>query len=103
MYYEINVAKKSKYGGYSHFFATAKRSIKDTDELTSVLETILVAYPEPEYSISVSKYEEVGYDVTLKSITQTTEVSSNKQLVELLISRLAKLSYRTSSTPIRGK
>jgi len=90
MYYEINVAKKSKSGGYSHFFATAKRSIKDTDVLASVLETILVAYPEPEYSVSVSKYEERGYRVDCRPFTQTPEVITNKQLVELVILTLNK-------------
>ena len=43
-----------------------------------------------ECSVSVSKYEERGYRVDCRPFTQTPEVSSNKQLVELVILTLNK-------------
>lgn len=66
MYYEINVAYKG-----SHFFATAKRSISDSEELQKRLVVFLRKFPASEgYSISVTRYEEIGYDVTDDFIPQ---------------------------------
>lgn len=72
MYYEINVAKKttkddgyipSEIGKYHHLFATAKRSITDSKELDKVMKVFAEKFPEPEYSISISKDEQVQHGV----------------------------------------
>ena len=67
MYYEINVAKQRKYTGslsstyqYVHLFATAKRSLTDREATIKLLQEFTEKFPEPEYNISVSYYEESG-------------------------------------------
>lgn len=57
---EINVAKKTAekdYKGnptYKHFFATAERSITNSDELKKVLPIMREKFPFPEYRITVN-------------------------------------------------
>lgn len=62
MYYEINVSKKREVSGrtpqYAHYFATAKRSITDTNTLKEILKHFLSIFPKPEYQISISLDEE---------------------------------------------
>ena len=71
MWYEINVARLVR-GRYYHFFATDKRSITTRTELNQVYSKIKEAFPEPEYEVSVTRYEETGTPF------------SNEQLKELL-------------------
>ena len=50
MFYEINVAKNGK-----HFFATAPRSIRTTDDLVKVLKEFKAKFTEEEgYGITAS-------------------------------------------------
>lgn len=62
MYYEINVSKKREISGrtpqYAHYFATAERSITDTETLKVVVKHFLEIFPKPEYQISVSLDEQ---------------------------------------------
>ena len=60
MYYEINVSRKKKDGGYYHWFATAKRSLTDSFETTQLLKVFMVTFPEPEHKITVSYHPEVS-------------------------------------------
>ena len=69
MYYEINVAKKSKEG-YRHFFATAKRSITLLFDLHKVYKVFKTVFPEPEYKIDITKWEETGHGIDPKSLIQ---------------------------------
>ena len=56
MYYEINIAKNG-----THFFATAKRSIRDRKKLATVYHTLEKAFPKEEgYDMIISHYEERG-------------------------------------------
>lgn len=62
MYYKINVAKNNM-----HFFATAERSIETLAKLKSVYNALSKAFPEPEYNITVFKYETIGNLVNMPS------------------------------------
>ena len=56
MYYEINIAKNG-----THFFATAKRSIRDRKKLATVYHTLEKAFPKEEgYDIMVNLHEKRG-------------------------------------------
>lgn len=72
MYYEINVSKRitkddgmipSVIGQYHHFFATAKRSIQDWKTLKKVYKTFKTVFPEPDYKIDITKWDEVGHGI----------------------------------------
>ena len=74
MYYEINVAKKRPTihgvdGGYSHFFATDKRSCQTYDQVKEVVKTLLEKFSEPEYKISVTRWDEIGHGVDMNSFS----------------------------------
>ncbi len=76
MYYEINVAKQDFIGTserftYKHFFATAKRSITTENELKEVLKHLVVAFPKPEFDITVTMYEERGDFVNIEDYTKS--------------------------------
>lgn len=58
MYYEINVAKRMKYGLYVHYFATAKRSLTSKEKTKEMALHFKSIFPEPEYTILVSKNQE---------------------------------------------
>lgn len=61
MYYEINVSKNG-----SHYFATHKRSISYERKAITMYNEFLEKFPIQEgYRVSVTKYEELGEDVTL--------------------------------------
>jgi len=73
MYYEINVAKQEFIGTssrftYKHFFATAKRSITTESELKNVLKCLVVAFPKPEYDITVTRYETSGLFIDIQRV-----------------------------------
>jgi hypothetical protein len=77
MYYEINVAKKitkddgmipSVIGQHHHFFATAKRSITDEKTLKKVYHVFRNVFPEPEYKIDITRWEEIGHGVDPMSL-----------------------------------
>lgn len=62
MSYEINVSKKRENSKeYSHYFATAPRSLKSKEETKDMLLVFLEKFPEPEYKISVSYNPETGF------------------------------------------
>ena len=62
MHYEINVSKKNSDNRYSHYFATAPRSLenKDHSTMTTMVEHFKTLFPTPEYRISVTQYETTG-------------------------------------------
>ena len=63
MYYEINIAELVKRGeqeSYSHLFATAERSITTKLELIKVYSKLKIAFPEPEYNITISECSKVS-------------------------------------------
>ena len=71
MYYEINVAKKTKQSDpyeYRHHFATAPRSITDKDKLKEVYNELKAAFPEPEYKLSITHYKKTGEGIDPKEL-----------------------------------
>lgn len=67
MYYEISVAERvgrNASGGYRHLFATHPRSITNEREAKKAFDKIAQAFPEPDYHVSVTKWEERGESVT---------------------------------------
>lgn len=66
MYYEINVSKRDNPNthlgklGYSHYFATAPRSLTDRESAINMVKVFQEKFPEPEYQISVSYDPEEG-------------------------------------------
>ena len=69
MYYEINVAKLCNDGKtYSHYFATAKRSITSEDRLKNVLIHFKSLFPYPSYSISASYHPETGEGINISRL-----------------------------------
>ena len=72
MYYDINVAKrfqpKAMAPEYRHLFATNKRSCLCTEDAVKVLKELMNAFPYPEYSISVIRWDEVGTGVDIESL-----------------------------------
>lgn len=70
MWYEINVAKKNSRGMYIHFFATAKRSVTLLADLHVVYKAIKAAFPEPEYKIDITQWQEIGHGIDPKSLIQ---------------------------------
>jgi hypothetical protein len=71
MYYEINVSKRNEFRAdkdYSHFFATAPRSITTMDELKKVIDVFVEAFPSPEYNITITKWEETGQGVSIDKV-----------------------------------
>ena len=67
MYYEINVSKKTS-AGYRHFFATAERSLSSELQALTVLQALLTAFPEPEYNISLTRWEHKGQGINIKKL-----------------------------------
>ncbi len=68
MHYEINVSKCDNPVGrgterprYSHFFATAERSITTAKQCKAVYDELVKAFPEPDYQISITRNETTGY------------------------------------------
>lgn len=55
MYYEINISENGK-----HLFATAERSITDEKQLKIVYDKLTAAFPQPQYVITVTKYQMIG-------------------------------------------
>ena len=72
MSYEINVAKKNANGEYHHWFATAERSIDTRDKLIKVLKEFRIAFPEPEYNISITRYENIGYGMDIDKLLEAS-------------------------------
>lgn len=76
-YYEINVSRKSKdiWGEkrWKHFFATAPRSIRNRQELKSILPEILRAFPPPEFEIKITYWEGVGHSVDAHKLLSEEE------------------------------
>lgn len=68
MYYEINVAKRQPNGEYHHFFATNARSCTNTTAVKEVYKKLAEVFPEPEYKIDVTKWEEHGFGVDMKKM-----------------------------------
>lgn len=71
MYYEINVAKQMKQIGgltYSHFFATAPRSITNKFQLKQVLDIFKGQFPEPHYKITAWYVPEMQCGVDLETL-----------------------------------
>lgn len=63
MYYEINVARRrnlEESNSYSHFFATAPRSITSEEKAKEMLKIFREKFPEPEYFICLNYYPETG-------------------------------------------
>lgn len=97
MYYEINVAKLTPRGDYKHFFATSERSITTLDSLKEVATALNKAFPVPEFRITVTREEHIGYGMSLKEVLdvdmKVVEITPNeKQLIDTLI----KLLYAES-------
>lgn len=61
--YEINVAKKDSRGMWKHLFATDTRSISSPLEAERLYKLFKEKFPEPEYDISVVRWETVGHNV----------------------------------------
>ena len=55
MYYEINISENGK-----HLFATAERSITNEYQLKKVYDKLKMAFSEPQYVITVLRYEKTG-------------------------------------------
>lgn len=55
MYYEINVSMNGR-----HLFATAERSLTSEREARQVAVMIRARFPEPEFKVTVRRYETVG-------------------------------------------
>lgn len=70
MYYEINIAKRNKKGEYHHYFATAKRSITSIEKAKEIHGVLSKAFPEPEYNISVSYWENIGHNININKSNQ---------------------------------
>ncbi len=72
MYYEINVAKQTQQrpgeSPYTHFFATAPRSITDKYHLKQVLDSFKGKFPKPFYKISVTYHPDIAYGVDLETL-----------------------------------
>jgi len=71
MYYDINVAKMSNRpyeNRYEHFFATAERSVTTESKMKEVLKTLLLAFPEPMYNITVTLWETIGHGIDIEKI-----------------------------------
>lgn len=69
MYYEINVAKATApCAKYRHFFATSDRSIRTERELREVYDALCVAFPSPDYILTVTRYEQVGHSIDMNYI-----------------------------------
>jgi hypothetical protein len=81
MYYEINVAKLGKDGHYFHYFATAERSVTDIEKLKNLMKGFLLAFPKPEFEISVIEYQTVGKGIDLEEIFPTKKYLHSKDLV----------------------
>jgi hypothetical protein len=66
MHYEINVAKRNAKPGfdgkptYSHFFATAERSITNEEKLREVYSMLRLTCPEPAFQITITRVETTG-------------------------------------------
>ena len=78
MYYEINVAKKRPTiygvdGGYSHFFATDPRSCTTREKTAEVVRVLKEKFPEPEYKIDVSLWEQIGKGVNVTKLLEDKE------------------------------
>lgn len=67
MYYEINIAKRNAKGEYAHYFATAERSITTIESAKEIYTELNNAFPEPEYNITVSKIEKIGYHIDVNT------------------------------------
>lgn len=79
MHYEINIAKKEKdSSSYRHFFATAPRSITDDQKLFEVVRELKKKFPEPEYNLTVSKWETIGKDVDVTEIVEKVTIPAEK-------------------------
>lgn len=67
MYYEINVAKLDpKTLTYKHFFATAKRSLKNRKETKEMVKLFIEKFPEPEYNITISYSPEISENYSIQ-------------------------------------
>lgn len=66
MYYEINVSLNGR-----HFFATAERSIKDSDKMQDVYKVFMEKFPEDEgYRITVTKWENHGKYIDMANMNK---------------------------------
>lgn len=82
-YYEINIS----LNGW-HFFATANRSITDTNKLQSVLEVIITKFPENEgYKISISYNECKGYEIERKAPLKLSAKEESKTVAKYFSER----------------
>jgi hypothetical protein len=71
MYYEINVSKMTPSVSrpyYKHFFATAERSITTLADMQQVYAALKAAFPQPEYLLTVSRYETSGYVIDMEKL-----------------------------------
>lgn len=62
-HYEINVSRLEKRGqaeGFTHFFATAERSVVTDNDLQRILPAIRAAFPEPLYKVDVTYWKTEG-------------------------------------------
>lgn len=61
MHYEINVSKKNN-GRYTHYFATAPRSLENAYhvDMLAMVNHFQGKFPAPEYEVTVTKYETTG-------------------------------------------
>lgn len=64
MYYEINVSQANSLGQYSHFFATAERSLTTIDKCQFVYKALLKAFPAPQFKIDVTRWDKTGQEIT---------------------------------------
>jgi hypothetical protein len=74
MYYEINVSKrKTGHYPYQHYFATAERSITTLDELKDIAKHFSTLFPEPEYKMSIARYQKIGFPLTVDELKEIFE------------------------------
>ena len=67
-YYEINVSRdtgSAQSPRFVHFFATAERSITNETELHKVYDALKLAFPLPEFLITVTRWETTGRQINM--------------------------------------
>lgn len=74
MYYELNVTDADR----RHLFATAPRSCTTVSELRKLLRIFREKFPEPEFFITVSRRQDVGYQLTGADIDLVLRLNSKE-------------------------
>jgi hypothetical protein len=73
MYYEINIAQiqgVTPKEWYRHLFATAPRSIQTKEKLEQVYGLLLIAFPFPQYEISITQHHQESVCISTSNFEQ---------------------------------